>query len=923
MENRAFISYARTDVEIIRTLCALFDKCGIGVWIDWEDIPPSAEWMAEIRAGIEAADAFAFVMSPRSLASRVCLEELNHAIAVGKRLIPVVIEETAPDHIPEDLQKLNWIFARTPDELPDAVEQFTTTLITDLEKLRRHARILVRAREWMAGNKHESFLLRDLELREAEAWLARIDEQGPMPVALHTDYILASQQAEREEAARWKQLYEASLTRQLAAQSQLLVDQRGTALPLAALLAVEAAKRAPSLETDQALRKSLALMPIRYKGIENRLYSACFYAYECDRVAVVSEGVIEIRTIEKNELITTLDPEGAVATRRPHRHAMPVILSPDGRYLAAIVDESSIRIWHLDDGSQSVHIDCDGLKINAFGISRDASRVVVTLEDATSRLYEVANAAVVAQMQHDASMQDLSLHPDAEEMAIWNQSVAEIWEFSGPSCISKSKHMGIGYRMEYSPTGVYLALLQTRTFEINVYHVPTRKLILKENRHVDIAFDRKDRMFAIASPEWDLLVFDLPACHRRHRMQHDDSAWRVVFNPDGTRLASYSKDGTIRIWDIEREAREVARIVLEDQRIQEIRFSADGLRLLLINESHVAIYDARGFREWRLLDVSSPVFSVFAVPEKKHLLFGCRNGTWALVDFEQHNALHVIAYSEGEHAMGQQVSDLMQIGAHHVLIERATGPYQLINITNGSTDADFADLAVHQAAGCTTTGLIAAATGDSLEVVKWKNGVCARWSMPEKVKALAVVDKGGKILVLCGNGQVLSCEENAVHMLYHIPGYTRHRISFDAAGTRLAYWLNDDASSHVFIVEIATEKVLSSWVMPSRVNDLRFDASGAHVVLAMQDKSVQVWDAGAGRALALFRHEAAAQTACFTSDDEMIASGSWDGTVRVWPWQSEWLIKAACGRLDRNLSEAEWAQYIQGEPYRATCAGSL
>ncbi|MDP6599762.1 MAG: toll/interleukin-1 receptor domain-containing protein, partial [Candidatus Poribacteria bacterium] len=35
-------------------------------WADWQDIPPTADWLAEIYRGIEAADSFLFIISPDS-----------------------------------------------------------------------------------------------------------------------------------------------------------------------------------------------------------------------------------------------------------------------------------------------------------------------------------------------------------------------------------------------------------------------------------------------------------------------------------------------------------------------------------------------------------------------------------------------------------------------------------------------------------------------------------------------------------------------------------------------------------------------------------------------------------------------------------------------------------------------------------------
>jgi len=64
-----FISYAREDKDFVRCLDRALTEDGRDVWVDWEDIAPSAEWMEEIRTAIEGADAFVFVLSSDSLAS--------------------------------------------------------------------------------------------------------------------------------------------------------------------------------------------------------------------------------------------------------------------------------------------------------------------------------------------------------------------------------------------------------------------------------------------------------------------------------------------------------------------------------------------------------------------------------------------------------------------------------------------------------------------------------------------------------------------------------------------------------------------------------------------------------------------------------------------------------------------------------------
>ena len=75
---------------------------GRALWVDWEGIPPSAEWMTEIEDGIRSADAFVFMLSPASLASSVCRQEMDIAIGLAKRLVPVMIEDVPAADVPRN-----------------------------------------------------------------------------------------------------------------------------------------------------------------------------------------------------------------------------------------------------------------------------------------------------------------------------------------------------------------------------------------------------------------------------------------------------------------------------------------------------------------------------------------------------------------------------------------------------------------------------------------------------------------------------------------------------------------------------------------------------------------------------------------------------------------------------------------------------
>jgi len=89
----AFVSYSRADEAFVRRLEAALRERGKDVWVDWHDIPATADWRAKIYAGIDASRAFVAVLSPDLVASAICREELEHATRSNKRLVPILRRE--------------------------------------------------------------------------------------------------------------------------------------------------------------------------------------------------------------------------------------------------------------------------------------------------------------------------------------------------------------------------------------------------------------------------------------------------------------------------------------------------------------------------------------------------------------------------------------------------------------------------------------------------------------------------------------------------------------------------------------------------------------------------------------------------------------------------------------------------------------
>ncbi len=197
-----FISYSRTDKPFVEKLHDALTKHRKSLWLDWKDIPDSAEWRAEIQDGIEKADNIVFVLSPDFLGSFECMMELEFSEEFNKRLIPIVYRDPDDDQqIPPSLASLNWIFFRDTDDFDEAIKKLLDAMATDLDWVKMHTRLTDRALEWEEKERNESYLLRGDDLAEAIQHLSQRNREPALTQFQH-EYIVASQQEQAADLKR-------------------------------------------------------------------------------------------------------------------------------------------------------------------------------------------------------------------------------------------------------------------------------------------------------------------------------------------------------------------------------------------------------------------------------------------------------------------------------------------------------------------------------------------------------------------------------------------------------------------------------------------------------------------------------------------------------------------------------------------------
>jgi WD40 repeat protein len=406
-----FISYSRQDKTFVERLHAALVAAQRETWVDWQGIPPSAEWLGEVYAAIESADTFIFVLSPDSLTSEICRSEVDHALGFKKRIIPIVCRDIEDRQIMEPIAALNWIFFRPSDDFDAAFQKLLFALDTDLEYWRQASELLTRARQWEAQQKNNSFVLRGHALTSAEHWLAEGANKQPNPTKLHIEFITASRRAvnNRQRATvsvmsvilavlvvltlvsyNFSQIAQAqervathqktvALSRQLAAEANLalLHNQPDVAL----LLSAKSFETNENLETRNALLATITDDPhLQSIGSDDPSVSIVDVAFEPHGVhmfTLAADGTIERWSFP--DLSHKLFAQGDGTYNVERR----LLLSPDGKQLISVATDG-LRDWDTTTGdgpsSKPLHLE----QVTSVRFTADGSRLMaVTCESAT------------------------------------------------------------------------------------------------------------------------------------------------------------------------------------------------------------------------------------------------------------------------------------------------------------------------------------------------------------------------------------------------------------------------------------------------------------------------------------------------------------------------------------------------------------
>jgi hypothetical protein len=119
MDGNVFISYSQPDRECALEMVEQLEARGIRCWIAPRDIPPAADWAAEIIDAISSARAMILLLSASSNDSPQVRREVERAVHKQLIILPFRIEDVRPSKSLEFfLSTQHWMDAFPPPRGP-------------------------------------------------------------------------------------------------------------------------------------------------------------------------------------------------------------------------------------------------------------------------------------------------------------------------------------------------------------------------------------------------------------------------------------------------------------------------------------------------------------------------------------------------------------------------------------------------------------------------------------------------------------------------------------------------------------------------------------------------------------------------------------------------------------------------------------
>ena len=606
-----------------------------------------------------------------------------------------------------------------------------------------------------------------------------------------------------------------------------------------------AVKPAPQ-PVNKPNEKLLELLPGELRRFEGHTAAV-------DRLAVSPDGRM-LATVAFDKTVRIWDTKTGNELFRCQGHTGNVswvAWSPDGKHIVSSGKDKSCRLWDVTTGKEVRSFEGHTGAVGGVSFAPNSSTFASGAQDKTIRFWSVATGAELRRIDTPAVVHSLAYAPDGKHVlaAGWEDPV-RWWDADTCKEVRRLEgHQGHVYTVAISPDG-HRALTGGTDKVVRLWDLDTGQELRQLEGHTDhvwnVAFSPWGTYGLSSGKDHLIILWDLQTGQELHRFTGiNESVAGVAFAPDGRFAYSCGHDRLARMWEIPKErlgvaANETGRLILPAP-VTGVAMSADGQSALVAGGSGgFAIWDAQSGKKTDCFSCHrEAVYDLTYATRGRRVAIGGTSG-FSLWDLEQHQK---------------------------VLGRIAATPAQV-------TCAALTPEDRYLLTGCA-------------------DNTARLWRVDDGREAKRFEGHGGAVqgVAFTRDGVLTASRDGTVRLWNISDGRERRRFEGHAAGVnkvvatpdaRTVLSAGDDETVRIWETETGRLlRTLEGHGGPVRA--LAVSADGRYVISGAADGRLRLWELATGRLVRVFSgHTAAITGVAFSLDGNYAVSGSADCSVRRW-----------------------------------------
>ncbi len=904
--TQVFLSHAEEDELVMEQIRNSLRRESFTVWTSKTDIQMGEAFQEAINRGIEEADNVVYLLSPESLKSKFCQQELEYALSLNKRIIPILVRETDFDQVPPALQLLQCIDltdnVKEEDYLLDE-SQLLRILHQDATYYNEHKILLAKALKWQRQHCNPSILLRGYNLRHAEAWLKVAKQRRQhLPTPLQEEFIAES------------------LRQPQGVPLDVFISYSRTDSDFARKLNDALQMQGKTTWFDQeSIASGVDFQQEIYRGIEcsdNFLFilspasvNSPYCAGEVEYAAKLNKRFVTVlhRQVNSdslhpelgkvqwidfnqqegdffanfNQLVRTLDSDREHLRSHTKWSQRAIEWEEKGRSEDLLLRGNEFALaenWFKEAEQQKKQPAATALQKEYIAASREAILAALKKEKrqavVSGSLGLVSTALVVSVGALVFAFSQWKRAEIAQIKSLGQYSLLLSDSNRQFDALIEAIRAGQNLKKQNVTQSLVLAALQKAVYG-NGFREYNR-LTGHSDGVNSVVFSPDGKMIASASDDKTIKLWSLEGKELQTLKGHSDGINSVVFSPDGKTIVSASDDKTIKLWSFEGE--ELQTFKGHSVGVNSVVFSPDGKTIASASwDSTVKLWSIEGKELSTLTGHVGSVKSVVFSPNGKTIASASRDKTLKLWSVES-KPLHTLkGHTDGVFSVvfspdGKTIAS----ASSDETVKLWSVEGKLLHTFMGHTAPVFSvafspdDKTIASASPDETVKLWSV-EGKLLHTLKghtdWVNSVA--FSPDGKTLASASKDKTIKLWSVEGK------------LLHTLKGHTDwvYSVAFSPDGKTLAS-VSADKTIKLWSVEGRLLHTLTEYT--DWVNSVAFSPNGKTLASASSDKTIKLWSIE-GELLHTFTgHTAQVFSVAFSPDGKMLASASEDKTVVLW-----------------------------------------